>query len=126
MKKILALAALLLLTACTTRPILNIQNEPVPTRIGQQQHTQADVERAILVAAQRRKWNARVVRPGLIEASTSARSHQARVEIDYSATSYSVRHKQSANLKESDGNIHRNYNRWVANLNKEIRRQLGH
>ncbi len=123
MKKILALAALLLLTACTTRPILNVQNEPVPTRIGQQ-HTQADVERAILVAAQRRKWNARVVRPGLIEASTAARSHQALVEISYSATNYSVRHKQSANLKESDGNIHRNYNRWVGNLNKEIRRQL--
>ena len=125
MRKIWVLAALLLLTACTTRPILNFHNEPVPTRFSEQHaHTQSDVERAILIAAQRRKWSARVVRSGLIEASTAARSHQARVEISYSATAYSVQYKSSSNLGQSDGTIHRNYNRWVANLNKEIKRQL--
>lgn len=53
------------------------------------------------------------------------RSHTAVVEIPYSSTSYSIKHRSSVNLDEGGGNIHKNYNGWIQNLNKGISTQLG-
>ena len=53
------------------------------------------------------------------------RTHTAVVEIPYSATSYSIKYRSSIDLNESGGNIHKNYNGWIQNLNKGINTQLG-
>ena len=52
------------------------------------------------------------------------RKHTAVVEIPYSARSYSILYKSSANLDEGDGQIHNNYNGWIKNLAKGIDAQL--
>ena len=60
--------------------------------------------------------------PGLIVATLTLRDHLAVVEIPYSATSFSIRYKDSQNLRYNadDRSIHSNYNGWVQNLNNAI------
>ncbi len=125
MKKIFLVLLVLFVWSCTSKPVMNVQNEYVPkTRDGEQLSVN-DVERAILSATQRRGWSSRVVKPGLIEASISVRTHRATIEIRYSSNSYSINYKSSENLDYDDGSIHRNYNNWVINLSRTIQNELG-
>jgi hypothetical protein len=48
----------------------------------------------------------------------------AEVRVNYTATSYSITYANSQNLRASGGKIHKNYNRWVNNLDKDIQVNL--
>ena len=120
----LLISFVVLLAGCTTKPVYNVDKEQIPnpsrTRLSLN-----DVERAILSAAQKRGWSARVIKPGLIEANLALRSHRAAVEIPYSQSDYSINYKSSENLDYEDGNIHRNYNNWIIRLSRDINSELG-
>ena len=63
--------------------------------------------------------------PGVVSGTLFLRKHEARIEIPYSTTKYSITYKSSVNLDESaDGQIHKNYNGWIQNLNRGITAQL--
>ena len=62
--------------------------------------------------------------PGLIEASINVRTHKATVSIPYSAKGYSIEYKDSVNLGHKGNNIHRNYNKWVTLLDRDIQQEL--
>lgn len=49
--------------------------------------------------------------------------HVAVIRIDYSANSFSIRHQLSRglNYNAQRNTIHRNYNRWILNLEQDIR-----
>jgi hypothetical protein len=64
------------------------------------------------------------VGPGVIKARQQNRNHSAEVRITYSATAYSIDYDSSQNLLASQGKIHKNYNRWVRNLDKDIQVSL--
>jgi hypothetical protein len=121
---ILVIATACIVAACTTQPIRNINEEPIPTSLSGKTLDVEDVRAAILLGARNKNWSARVVSPGLIEAAITVRSHRAIVEIPYTALSYSIIYKSSENLDSNNGVIHRNYNRWVLNLSASIQRQL--
>lgn len=104
---------------------MNLNNVYVPTAVSGQQHTAEDVQKAILTAAEQRGWSARVIKPGLILANISVRTHSATIEIPYSSTSYSIDYKDSQNLDYDGTDIHRNYNNWVVRLSRSIQQQLG-
>ncbi|MBP2700102.1 hypothetical protein [Photobacterium lucens] len=126
MKKLfLTTLASLLIVGCTSKPVMNLNNVYVPTTVTGQQHTAEDVQKAILTAAEQRGWSARVIKPGLILANISVRTHSATVEIPYSSTSYSIDYKDSQNLDYDGTDIHRNYNNWVVRLSRSIQQQLG-
>jgi len=119
-----ALLSFLLIStsANAKRPlILNIENSPVNST---QELTVDDVERAIIEGARVRGWQPRVVEPGHIEAVLYIRSHVATVDIYFGTTSYSINYKDSVNLDYKDGRIHRNYNKWVQNLNSDIQSKI--
>jgi len=101
--------------------ILNIENSPINST---QEMTVADVERAIIEGARVRGWQPRVVEPGHIEAVLYIRSHVATVDIYFGTTSYSIIYKDSVNLDYKNGRIHRNYNKWVQNLNSDIQSKI--
>ena len=101
--------------------ILNIENSPVNST---QELTVDDVERAIIEGARVRGWQPRVVEPGHVEAVLYIRSHVATVDIYFGTTSYSITYKDSVNLDYKDGRIHRNYNKWVQNLNSDIQSKI--
>ena len=109
-------------SANAKRPlILNIENSPINST---QELTVDDVERAIIEGARVRGWQPRVVEPGHIEAVLYIRSHVAKVDIYFGTTSYSINYKDSVNLDYKDGRIHRNYNKWVQNLNSDIQSKI--
>ncbi|PSV00822.1 hypothetical protein C0W80_11590 [Photobacterium leiognathi subsp. mandapamensis] len=126
MKKLfLTTLASLLIVGCTSKPVMNLNNVYVPTAVTGQQYTVEDVQKAILTAAEQRGWSARVIKPGLILANISVRTHSATIEIPYSSTSYSIDYKDSQNLDYDGTDIHRNYNNWVVRLSRSIQQQLG-
>jgi hypothetical protein len=87
-------------------------------------HTADQVKMAILKAGQKRDWIMTDTGPGMIKGRLQSRDHSAEVLIPYSATSYSINYENSLNLKAEDGKIHKNYNRWVHNLDHDIQLNL--
>lgn len=87
-------------------------------------HTAEQVKIAILKAGQKRDWIMSEAGPGVIKGRLQARDHSVEIRIPYSATSYSINYESSMNLKAADGKIHKNYNRWVHNLDHDIQMNL--
>lgn len=83
-------------------------------------HTEAQVKDAIIKAGAQRQWIMSDAGPGVIKGKLQNRDHVADIKINYSATSYSIVYVSSINLMAANGKIHRNYNRWVHNLDKDI------
>lgn len=124
MFRIIVLASILLVTlaACTLRPIRNVENDPVVT--ASKTATTSDVEHAIIRAGSSLGWVMAPVKPGLITGRLALRTHTAVVDVTYDSKSFSIKYKDSTNLDYADGNIHRNYNGWIDNLEREIRANL--
>lgn len=87
-------------------------------------HTQDQVKNAILKAGIQRKWIMNEVSPGVIKARLQSRDHVAEARITYTATRYDIQYDSSLNLLASGGKIHKNYNRWVRNLDNDIQLNL--
>ncbi len=99
--------------------VVNIENAPIPGGL-----SSAQVENAIVTGMTDRGWIPKVIAPGHVEARLLVRSHMVAVDIEFDETTYSITYKDSDNLRYKNGKIHRNYNRWVANLNLDLRRSL--
>ncbi|MBK4717027.1 MULTISPECIES: LptM family lipoprotein [Tenebrionibacter/Tenebrionicola group] len=107
------------LTGCArTAPITQVH-----TTIGTG-HTQDQVKKAILKAGAERQWIMAEAGPGLIKARQQSRGHDAVISIPYSATGYDIKYADSRNLRAGGGKIHKAYNRWVRNLDKDIQLNL--
>ena len=109
-----------LLAGCVSRtaPIETVQNN-VSTG-----HTEAQVRAAILKAGLNRQWIMSDAGAGIIKGRQQARDHTANIIVQYSANSYIIKYDSSINLMASEGKIHKNYNRWVHNLDKDIQLNL--
>ena len=126
-----ALATAALLAATTTagaacmrcEPILNISDAPVTSASGKAM-TNDQVKGAIIRAGAGLGWIMKEAGPGKLTATLAVRKHTAEIEIPYSSKSYGVNYKNSTNLEAADGQIHKNYNGWIQNLNKNINAQL--
>ncbi len=120
LKLFISVLLTLLLVGCgRVQPVLNVENTPVAYDLQNNQ-----VKAAIVKAATDRGWMIKESNPGELIATISVRTHSAEVKIPYSSKYYSIIYLNSVNLKASDGKIHRNYNRWVNNLNVDIQRAL--
>jgi hypothetical protein len=116
-------AAAFLLAACPTVPIYNVNDAPISTPSGK--HLSASqVRSAIITAGTSLGWQVKDEGPGRLEGTLHLRNHTAVVDIPYSATKYSIVFKRSENLEEADGKIHKNYNGWVQNLDRQIRTEI--
>ena len=114
-----AACLLALLAACTSAPINNIQNAPIAGT-----HTADQVRQAILAGGAAKGWTMQETKPGVVHGVLKVRGHEAAVDVPYSTTSYSIEYVSSLNLDYKDGKIHRNYNKWIGNLNEAIQAQL--
>ena len=122
MKKInflVASACVFALAGCVnTAPVLNV-SEPITA------HYSADqVKVAILRAGIERQWVMIPADPGVINGHLKQREHTADIRITYSSTGYSINYVGSQNLEAGKGQIHRNYNRWIQNLDHGIQLKL--
>jgi len=112
--------------ACTSHPIMNVYDRPIPDRLDGQPHSVQTVANAIQAGCVDKGWVCREMKPGVIDASISVRKHRATAVINYSAERYSIAYKDSYLLDYNSGRntIHRNYNRWVNNLDHAIAKNL--
>ena len=119
-----ALLAAATVAACATvAPIQNVSNAPVTSASGKT--LSADqVRGAIVRAGAALGWQMKEAGPGKLAATLQLRTHSAEIEIPYSPSSYSITYKSSVDLKEKDGQIHKNYNGWIQNLTRGINAQL--
>jgi hypothetical protein len=113
----------LAIVACNTVPIMNVDNAAVATPSGKPL-TQEQVRAAIIRAGSALGWQMKDEGPNKMVGTLVLRTHTAVVDIPYSASNYSIKYRSSVNLEESGGNIHKNYNGWIQNLNRGINTQL--
>lgn len=114
-------AAVLTLTACTSKPIY-APTEQFPSDL---HITPVQMQTAIVTGLQKRQWTVQVVTPSEIQASITVRGrHHAEVTIPYSTAQYRINYRDSWGLDYKDGKIHRNYNRWISMVNDNILREL--
>ena len=112
----------LMLVACRSAPIQNVEHEPV--RINKINYTIEDVERGIIRGGVSMGWEMYRKQPGLIEGTLYIGKHVVEVTIPYNMQSYNISYRNSKNMNYDSGKIHKSYNRWIDNLNKAIRQSL--
>jgi len=120
---ILLAAAVLALAACTSQPIYNVERQAIVTGSGRAP-TMAEVESAIVRGGSVLGWAMTPVRPGVVSGRLALRTHVAIVDVNYDTKQFSINYKDSTNLDYANGSIHRNYNGWITNLDREIRANL--
>ena len=104
-------------------PILNVSDAAVTSASGRAL-TADQVRSAIVRAGAGLGWQMKDEATGLLVGTLTLRSHQAVVEIRYSARTYSIKYRSSVDLNESGGTIHKNYNGWITNLTRGINAQI--
>lgn len=118
---IVLLVALGTLTACARQqPINNVDDAAIARYDGAEMSIE-DVGHAIAIAGSRLGWQMKRIEPGEIKGTLNVREHRAVIDISYDTDSYSIDYVDSENLLyTAPDKIHRNYNRWIANLQQEI------
>ena len=82
--------------------------------------TAAQVGDAIISGGASIGWQMNKVSPELITATVLERSHSVTVEIHYSAKAYTIKYRDSVNMRADGTTIHSSYNRWVERLQRNI------
>lgn len=109
--------ALLTTAACTSKPVLNTQHDlPANAQVSEEK-----IKQVIVVALQKREWSVQRLSPQLVQAEITVRNQfYAAIDIRYTRNSYAITYRDSRDLGYKDGKIHRNYNRWVSMLDRDI------
>jgi hypothetical protein len=108
---------------CTSQPIYNVTDAPVTAMSGKAL-SMNEVQTAIVRAGVPLGWQIAPEKPGRLTGRLALRTHVAVVDIEHNTKTYSIKYRESTDLNEKDGTIHRNYNSWVQNLDRAIRAQL--
>ncbi|MBD8091856.1 hypothetical protein IFT48_17825 [Pseudomonas fluorescens] len=109
--------ALLTTAGCTNKPVLNTQHDLPATA----QLSEEKIKQVIVAALQKREWTVQRLSPQLVQAEITVRNQfHAEIDIRYTRTSYAITYRDSRDLGYKDGKIHRNYNRWVSMLDRDI------
>ncbi|EEQ03648.1 hypothetical protein yrohd0001_22180 [Yersinia rohdei ATCC 43380] len=87
-------------------------------------HTASEVQKAILAGGINRGWIMVPASEGVINGKLINRGHSVEIKINYNANNYQISYVGSTNMDAKNGKIHSKYNRWIANLNKDIQIQL--
>lgn len=122
----LVLAIGFVLSGCKRLPLAyQAKDHPVP-QIVQSKLDDEAIEKVIVKAAVAKNWMVERVRPGHLRATLNIRSrHTAVSDIFFSQKSFSIMLNTSHGLKQdSEGHIHRAYNKAVHDLEFEIERSL--
>ena len=135
-KSLMLTAALgvVFLSGCTIKPMLIHETTAFPM---QQAFEQKAVAGVVLDAARAKGWEVLKQEPGnvtLTYPSTNNKRYQtihAVVRVEYDDKSFRIVHVSDYGLEKEPCNsapeqlcIHRNYNRWIANLDLQIRNRL--
>lgn len=127
-KWIVGILVLVGLASCRMSQLQSIENAPVAYQPGEER-TLDQVEKAITRGGASLGWVMSPAGPGRLIGTLHLRSHVAIVDITFNTKTYSIKYKDSTNLKyrkDSDGTeyIHSNFIGWIQNLQTSINREL--
>lgn len=111
----------LVLSGCTTAQIYNAEHIPISPRSSA---TEEEISEAIWLAGRREGWRIDKTQPGEMRGTKEIRSHFMTVKILYDRSNFSIYYVSSANLKEKEGEIHKNYNVWIKRLENKIQNEI--
>ncbi len=112
----IAVSAGIGLGACRGQPIYESANGQFQGR-GSLNEREALIRRA---AASQPGWSVQSMRPGLLRATNTWRSHQMTVDIAFDVRTFTIRYVNSVNLDYDGAQIHANYNARVQALERAI------
>jgi hypothetical protein len=119
-KNFCIIGLIVLLSSCARdKPVYNVESEPIMTGTGITP-TLDQARIAIRRAVIKKTWRIMETGPNSLEANINKGSKVARVTIDYTTKSYSIRYKSSSRLLYDGSRIHRRYNSWIKGLRKTI------
>ncbi|MEP3244208.1 MAG: hypothetical protein ABJN40_18160 [Sneathiella sp.] len=121
-KVILVLIALFVLSACVSNPVYNVDSRVFSTN---QNLPIASVGEKIKLIGADRGWTFTDVTSGHMIGRVGTVKHNARADIRYTNTTFSIQYLDSHNLKASNGIIHHRYNRWIQFLEQDLVTKLG-
>ena len=110
----------LMIAGCLSRPVMNIENHPIPTTVNGDQLSMEEIATAINRAGTELGWVMTLKKPGLINAFLNLRGHTAEVVITYDQTNYSINYSDSYNMDYNGITINHKYNDWVLKLGRVI------
>ncbi len=130
MKKLIGLVGtlffvMLIATGCGRGTMVhNVDNS---SYIESKNITMTQVEQAITKGAIRKGWTTKKIKTGLLESKVNVRGkHFVMVNIAYNTKGYKITYKDSQNMNYNAENntIHKNYNKWIGNLERNINYEL--
>jgi hypothetical protein len=114
-------AALFALAACL-EPIRNVESHPLPQAA--QNLSLEEISRNIILAGEDSRWRITPAEPGHLSGEFDDGGHEAKIDIAYSQTAYSITLVSSTNFHQEGDAINRHYNKWVRLLQGHIERRL--
>jgi uncharacterized lipoprotein YmbA len=121
---VMGLCSAFLLAGCGTSAPITVASYSLSRAT---QASQAEMQTAIYKALKRRGWHLQSDDGRQIQARYNKQNrHIVDIRIDYSANDFKIHYlsSQGMNFNAKKNTIHRNYNRWVANLERDISSEL--
>ena len=117
-------AATLSLMGCRKhQPVYQVDHHELP--YSAENLSDSQMRRSILKVASRRGWDCAERGHNRLVCRRERRGHSAEIEIKYTHNDFSIRRlRNSSELDGEDGQIHRNYNKWVKILERDIMREF--
>ena len=128
------LRALLLAASLSAAAGLAVARSTTMVELGRQTYMTTDakpigvdaVRKAILAGGAVHGWKPVADVPGVLTLEADSGQHQVVVDVAYDAQGWLITYKSSANMNyehsDKKSSIHPKYNKWVEDLNGEIRR----
>ncbi|NEW61531.1 hypothetical protein GSY74_09575 [Sulfurovum sp. bin170] len=114
----------LFIVGCSTPAIYTAPNAPV-SQIANTP-TLAQVDKAVKDSLVGRGWIPQKVSPHIYLGTYNRRELMAKIKITFDTSVFNIQHVESKNLDydSSDESIHSTYNKWVKNLERDIRKRV--
>jgi len=119
---LVAVVAVTVVGCNRVQPIYNVEGQAFPSIV--ESLDQKEIEQAIVRAGNSRDWIISPNPDGSLDGLLMPRQHVAKIRIEFDQHGFSIQYKDSEELLYSGGKIHRNYNRWVRNLEDAILQEV--
>lgn len=106
------------LTSCTTRQLVTLPDRSFVGLSSEQ------VKQCIVRVAVRRYWSVIKQEPGLVQIKYVTTEHVVVLNVFYSADHYKLEVDDETTLLYEDGRVHRNLNRWLKRLDRDIAKRI--
>ena len=83
-----------------------------------------EIRAVIFHAASVKGWRVIKQGQGAADLQVNVRDHQATVRLSYNRQAFSIQYLSSSNLLYTGNTIHRNYNKWIILLERQIISEL--